>query len=342
MAAIAYWMFNYRPQWEAASKEVHTLLRAMRRRYDVHLLSFSFNEQAPSVRGNEKRFPLPLALPALPWMAMKAGRYAINHLFASPAERLLTPRLARTPAAILTLAKDSLSLAGLERNASVLERFRYIVVECERHRELLRQLGVPDAGIKLIYPGVKRQQYVPADGPFTVLFATSPMGRHDLLSRGVMLLVQAARQLPDVRFVLAWRKANVDELHRLIEAAGVTNVQVLNGYIPDMAPLYAAAHATILPGIDAASLKPCPHSGLESLAHGKPLLVSRPTSLSDVVERTGCGIVFEPTLESLVAGIEQLRTEYERYQVHCHPTVEGTFSRATFVSRYRQLYDSLL
>lgn len=339
--AIAYWAFNYRPHWEAASKEVQTLSEAMRGRFRVCLHSFSFGEVRPRIRGPHKHFPLPLCLPMLPLIARRAHRYAVNHLFASPNERVLAPRLVRAPA-ILTLAKDATSVAGFERNLETLRRFRFIVVECDRHRELLRQLALPEESVRLIRPGVEVRPYRPNDGPFSILFATSPMSRYGFLSRGIFLLIAAAKRLPDVRFVLVWRQSQIGRLRRLLGQAGVPNVEVRNGYIDDMGAVYRSVDATILPGIEPGSLKPCPHSALESLAHGKPVLVSEPTSLAPLVARNGCGVVFAPTVDALEEAVRRLHGDYAQLQARCHSTIERHFARSEFLARYRRLYEAML
>ncbi len=88
--------------------------------------------------------------------------------------------------------------------------------------------------------------------------------------------------------------------------------------------------------------KPCPHSGLESLAHGRPVLVSRPTSIAHIVKQTDCGVLFEPTEESLESAILELRRRYDDYQRNCHSTVERRFSPDVFLMRYQRLYESML
>lgn len=132
------------------------------------------------------------------------------------------------------------------------------------------------------------------------------------------------------------------ELSRLIRDAGVGNVEVISGNQDDMRSMYDAAHAVILPGLSATSLKPCPHSALESLAHGKPVLVSRPASLSAIVAREGCGVVFEPNIESLCEGTLELMQNYAGFQERAHAAVERNFSREVFLDRYRKLYASML
>jgi glycosyltransferase involved in cell wall biosynthesis len=153
-------------------------------------------------------------------------------------------------------------------------------------------------------------------------------------------MLSVARRLPDIRFVLAWRETNLAELNQLIAGFGVTNVEVHNGCI-DMDALYASSSAAILPGLTHNSLKPCPHSALESLAHGKPVLASSPTSISGLIERERCGASFEPTVRGLEAAIGDLQQHYAEHQSNCHRTVEKYFSPETVCRRYDEVYTSL-
>jgi glycosyltransferase involved in cell wall biosynthesis len=106
--------------------------------------------------------------------------------------------------------------------------------------------------------------------------------------------------------------------------------------------MYHSAHATILPALANNSLKPCPHSGLHSLAHGKPLLVSQAVSLSEIVDDKQCGVVFESTIPSLCGAIEELRDRYDHYQSNALWTSRSAFSKRRFVEQYADLYDGLL
>jgi glycosyltransferase involved in cell wall biosynthesis len=338
---VAYWIFNYAPQWEAAAKELRFLSQEMRPQFDTRVISLNLRDRTLRVRGAEKSFPLPLALLALPALRWAKSSFQINHIFASLTERLLVPRL-KGDRTIVTVTKDSPALGTIERNLDHLREIRYVVVESDWHRELLRQGGLAEGSIQLIRPGVEVRPYVPARDPFTVLFATSPLSGRDLLSRGVLMLVQAAKALPDVRFLLVWRDHGLAYLQEVIARGNVRNVEVRNGLIPDMGAVYDEVHATVLPGLTAASLKPAPHSGLESLAHGKPLLVSHPTSIAPLTAGAGCGVVFEPNVDAFIDGVRQLRDGYAEYQAACQETARRYFSRSVFLARYRELYASML
>ena len=323
------------PHWEAASKEAQTLLRTFGGQYTTRLFSLNQNRRL-ALRGDEKYFPLPEALAALPLFFQIARWHRINHLFSSGGERLLAPRISHRTS-VLTICKEPGSIDALERNRQHLARFEYIVVESRRHQEIMKQCGIEEHRIKLIYPPAAKVNYKPAQGPFKILFALSPPAQNQFLSRGIFLILQVAQRLPDVQFILVWRNRHHEALRALISDAGVDNVSVINGYVEDMGALYDSVHATVLAGHDYASFKPAPHSALESLGRGKPLLVTPTSSIADIVTQWRCGIVFEPTIAGFEEAIRNLIGRYGELQESCHRTVEACFSKEAFIQKYRLL-----
>lgn len=338
---IGYWIFNYQPQWEAASKEIEVLLMEYRERFNTHLVSLNFRGRKICLRGSQKYLPAPFAFVALPLLQLFAASLHINHLFTSPGERILLPRLSKYNT-LLTITKDTDSFKAIEKNIVHLRKLPYIIVESAWHRELLLQVGIAKQVIKLIYPGMRPRPYHAAPYPFKILFATSPLRKYDLLSRGVHLLARVAQLLPNIDFILVWRQHDYHRLRALLDSSGIGNIHVINGYVPDMESLYASAHAVILPGLSQSSLKPCPHSALHSLAHGKPLLVSYSTSIAGLIRQKTCGVVFEPTVESLQQSILELMANYDLYQSNCHRVLQENFSEHVFFERYQNIYESML
>ena len=90
MLKVAYWIFNYRPQWEAVSAELDCLAKHANSEYDTHIYAFNKGQIKVSMYGNKRRFPLLGAAAFLPFLRRIASRYSINHIFASAAERILT------------------------------------------------------------------------------------------------------------------------------------------------------------------------------------------------------------------------------------------------------------
>ena len=334
---VLYWVFNYMPRWEAVSKEIASLRLGLDGEIDGSLVSINTKDSGFRLRGRDKRIPLPYGLPLYPLVRPYASRFEINHLFASAGEPWLTPLLARYNG-VLTIAKDTPMLRGFERNRGAFRRMRAVVVQGDRDRETLRQMGLKDEAIWLIRPGIPLASYQEAQGPFTILFASSPISRTDFLSRGIYLIVRVAALLPDVRFLLVWRKSHLKKLERIVANAGVSNIEVIDGVVDDMESVYHRVHAAVLPALEHRSFIPCPRSGLESLAHGKPLLLSHLVSIALDVTRARAGVAFEPTIAGLKAGILQLQAEYSAYQANTQRYIADKFSPAVHLELYRQLY----
>ena len=334
---VRFWIFNYMPQWEGVSQELASVREGLREQVEGSIVSLDTKHRAWTLRGRDKRIPLPEGLPLYPLLRSWAAAADVNHLFASAGERWLTPLLGRHEG-VLTVAKDTPGLRAYERNADSLRRLRAVVVQSERDREIIGRFGLHAGALRLIRPGVPLAAYREAPGPFTILFASSPLTAGHFHSRGVHLIVGAAARLPDVRFVLAWRRRHLDRLRGMLADAGVRNVEILDGVVPDMGAVYDRVHATVLPALEPHSFIPCPRSGLESLAHGKPLLASHAVALAAGVAEAGAGVAFEPTVAGLEEAIRRLRARYGTYQAQAQPYVARRFSPAVHLELYRRLY----
>ena len=334
---VLYWVFNYMPRWEAVSKEIASLRQGLAGEIDGSLVSLNTKDSGFSLSGREKRIPLPHGLPLYPLVMPYASGFDINHLFASAGDRLLTPVLSHSNS-VLTIAKDTATLRGFEHNLASLARLRAIVVQGDRDREILRQIGIRDEAVRLIRPGIAVEPYREAHGPFTILFASSPLDAADFLSRGIYLITAVAALLPAVRFLLIWRTRHLAKLERIVASVAPGNITIINGVVDDMAGVYQGVHATVLPGLEHRSFIPCPRSGLESLAHGKPLLLSNLVSIASDVTRARAGLAFEPTITGLKTAILELQKEYSAFQRNTQRYIADNFSPATHLELYRQLY----
>ncbi len=339
MTRVRYWVFNYQPEWEAVSKEITTLVDGLGGSIESSLVSLNTVDRRFALSGPVRRIPLPHGLALYPLLRRLASNAGLNHLFASAGERWLSPLLTRHTG-VLTVAKGSGSLEKIARNAEQLRRFRAVVVQSDRDRDLMRQLGIPEASLHLIRPGIPLATYREAPGGFTILFASSPLAAGDFLSRGVHLIVRAASRLPDVRFLLVWRRRHLRKLEDLIADAGVGNIDVENGVIADMGAVYDRVHAALLPALEHRSFVPAPRSGLEALAHGKPLLVSSLVAIAGDLRAAGAGLVFEPTVDGLVEAVRQLQRDYDTLQSRTQRYLEENFSPTVHLELHRRLYQA--
>lgn len=334
------------PHWEASSKEVRKLSDYFSKTRPVSVFSLNQKDKKILWTPGLKMVPLFSAPFLYPYIRSTMMKRRLNHLFASFSEPFLMPMLGKLMQIpfVVTITKDAPHPGMIEKKMPLLRRAAHVVVESLRHKEMLQQMNLGKDKLSLIYPGVKPEMSVvkAPNTPFTIIFATSPLGQFDFLNRGIFMMIEAAKQLPGVHFLFIWRKSNLHLLEQILKERGISNIEVKSGVIADMGEQFRRSDAVILPGLDYASLKPCPHSGLEGLAFEKPLLVSTPSSLAPVVHETQCGIVFEPNTQALVEAIKQLMTGYDQYRSHCHPTLEKYFSPDVFIKKYEEIYQRIL
>jgi glycosyltransferase involved in cell wall biosynthesis len=284
---------------------------------------------------------------ALLWEA----RSDVNHIYGSLSEWFFLRALRRRPT-VLTVATCAAPLQP--------EEYRHItrfVTHSRKTTESMIARGFDRAVIREIYPGIDLDRFASeprlaawpfapdsgGDGRFRVLFASTPNWPDGLKVKGVDLMIDTARALPDVEFCMLWRPwPGAAELVESIKRRATLNVRIPLAAISDMRPVYQAADATIAPFLTEDNTKICPTSLVESLACGRPLLVSSEVGIARLVRDEGCGVVFDPTPEALAAAVQTLRDNYRQYSARARPTAEKHFSLADCQRRHEQLYEEMV
>jgi glycosyltransferase involved in cell wall biosynthesis len=297
---------------------------------------------------NVSLYPVFRALaPVLDWTS------DISHIYGSLDEWFFLRALGRRPL-VLTVATSGpapdismhrhvtcfvvhgpATAAELERRGVARERIRYILpgVPLDRFPVRPRAAAPPEA-----WPGRDPRR-------FRVLFATTPNWAGGLETRGVHLIMRAAERLPDVDFFLAWRPWHNGQalLTRLRDEHGQRdNVHLVMERVPDMTRLFQAADATIAPFVEAEGTKICPTSIVESLACGRPVLVSSQVGIAGLIRDQACGAVFEPTTDALCEAVESLRRDYTARAERARPCAERHFDQRACLQRHEALYEELL
>lgn len=333
---IIYWTGVYSPEKEAVSKEIHLLHThfpgslvygisshdwlkfSLKQRYVVHFYR-----------------PYRLA-PAL--IPLLSTRFDLSHIYHSLHNRYFLDHLSKKPI-ILTAATGG----------DMLEPARYkkidrIVLESAYDLERVRQAGIPEEKLSIIYPGLdlSKFSYQEPDEDFTILFASSPFSPEYFGARGIDLLIAAAAACQDVRFLLLWRRWSGTEQTITPMIQDKTNIVLNTNIIRNMGTFLNGVHTVIAPFTSQMLTKPCPNSIIESLAAGKPVLVSDKVSIAYLIEQEQCGIVFPPEKGALVAAIHELKKNYRTYQQHARRCAEKYFSKDTFLAQYESLYNALL
>lgn len=315
------------PQAEALSQEIEVL----RREFGGELNTLNPNGQSPVY--------LPRLLFGLPQLArLRQMEIAVqlHHVYnPDPFPFPVLHRLKRPVIYSIT------SGVGIKKpNVAYFNRLAAIVVPDERSLAQLQKWGVHNA--HLIRAGIDtaRFSYAPAPpgGEFRVLAASAPWTTGQFTSKGIDALLAAAQQNSALHLVFLWRDVRLKEMLKRVEQAKLSNrVTVING-LADVNAALGQVHATIALASQPGIVKSYPHSLLDALAAGKPVLVSRAIPMADYVEANGCGaVVEEVTPEAILAAIDKLAANYTAAQKATEPARDN-FSMTGMIESYRKVY----
>lgn len=329
---IIYWVQDFRPKDEAISKEIDILHKNFNSIIINPVNGFKFSKNLISF--NFRRFPFGLF--CIPFFDKKNK---ISHIYTSLGNYFFL-RLLRTKPVILTAAGPS-PKHKIKKCLKFYKKLNKIIVESEYEKKLLLSLNVQKNKIELIYPGIdlNKFNYNKAEGRFKILFASAPLEKKQFYTKGVLKILEVAKNKKDVDFILLWRGKFLKDILKLTK--DLDNVHIINNKIKDMNQIYGKVHATILPIINSKNSKPCPHSIIESLASGKPVLVSNMCKISNLIKKEKCGIVFESTTENIIQNITKLKENYEIYQKKCNNVAKKYFDKKDFLSKYKKIYSEI-
>jgi len=348
-ARVTYWTGWLSPEMEGCSKEVFAF-----KEHFVRSRVFGLSRYYTlKVSRRDRYIGLNVELNAV--FRLVAPLYEamsdINHIYGGLREWFFLRALGRRPIVMTVVTSD----APFERR--FYRHVRRFVVHAPTTKKRLVEDGFDPDSIRLIYPGVSLTHFRPlprALAPetawptrdaarFRVLFATTPNSMEGLESRGINLLLQAARQLPDVEFYLPWRPwTGAAHLADGCRKQAPPNVHVSTGLVADMRHLLQAADATVAPFVLSGDMKVCPTSLVESLACGRPVLASTRVGIADLIDQEGCGQVFEPSIDAFCRAVHALRADYRRQASNARRTAERHFDVQACLRQHERLYDEIV
>ena len=147
-----------------------------------------------------------------------------------------------------------------------------------------------------------------------------------------------------MQFVLQWRPwgNSLPVVQRWIEDRGLSNVSVETDRVDNMAAVYQKAHATVFCVVDPRMCKPVPNSIAESMACGRPVVVTNRTGLAELVIEHRAGFVIEPDAEALAVSLDELADNLQSYGTRARSAAESAFDQSEFVRAYRQIYNEMV
>jgi glycosyltransferase involved in cell wall biosynthesis len=267
--------------------------------------------------------------------------FRINHLFGSLGDWFHLNSLSSTPA-VMTVAACCENV-----DVTLLSRIDRFAVEWPGALRYLDGLGISGERVSLILPPVDPVRFSffkPPDQPFSVLFASSPDRADWFESRGITLLLSAAKMRPKVHFRLLWRPwgDGLPRIRELLSLSTLPNVELIVGKCKDMATEYRLCHASIAPFVDATRCKPVPNSLLESFACGRPAIMTDLVGLADVQGVRDANVICHADVESVCSAIDELQVDWPLRARRVRELAEDQFSQRRFIREYQAFYASVL
>ena len=264
---------------------------------------------------------------------------AITHVFHSIPYRFPVLRFLQNPVVYTVLT----SVRQLNKPPSLkwLASLHRLVVSNPRDADALKSWGLSNYSV--VPPGIVTARLEPSALPLAdemaLLMASAPWAEEQFDLKGVDALLDAAVRLPKLRLILLWRGVLLAELLERVERRGIKpKVEIVSERV-DINSYLKRAHATILPAKRSDIVKAYPHSLLESLAAGKPVILSDALPMADYVRQHGCGIVVgEVSGQTLVRAIEDLRARYAALAERARLTDAHSFSQKAMIENYRKVY----
>ena len=199
-----------------------------------------------------------------------------------------------------------------DRLITVTKRFRGEICEVAPH-------WTPEA-IEVIPNGVDTARFVEERDPAAIRrrFGLDPerplvlyAGVHGI-PQGLEVVVDAARQRPDVQWALLGKGGRRDAL--MAYGEGVPNLRFLDAVGPDEMPdVYAMATALVVPLRDLPSLRSTiPSKVFEIWASGRPVLLSAAGEVAELAEASGASVVVPPEDPAALAAAADVVWEPDR------------------------------
>lgn len=319
------------PKAEALSQEIE----ALRRVYGGDLLYLNPNRQAIG--------PIPrifFGFHRLLEIRRLEARIHLHHFynpdpFAFPILRFLRRPIVYTITS--GLAPDQ-PIPALFRNIS------WATVPDERSLAALRMAGVVNSSV--VRAGIDTSRFTHAPQPvgegIRLLMGSAPWTESQFHSKGVDALLAAASQEPRLHLVFLWRGVLTESMRERVRGFGLEQQVTVLDQLVDVNRILADVHAAIALADGPGIVKSYPHSLLDALAAGKPVLVSRAIPMADYVVETGCGEVVEAvTPEAILASVERLLADYPACMAMAQAVGRRDFAEAGMVEGYGEIYRTL-
>lgn len=320
------------PQAEALSQEI----AALRHRFGGDMIYLN-----PNIVSLVYLPRLLFGFHKLPELRRREAEVDLHHVYNPDPFPFPILRLLRKP----VVYSLSSGIGWKRPNLRYLSKITAVTVPDERSLKQLRSWGLKN--VHLVRSGIEsgRFSHTPESlsGKLRLLVASAPWTKAQFQSKGIDALLALAAQREDIELVCLWRGVLLDEIQRRVAAHNLADrVQVIDRLV-DVNEILGTIHATVNLAANATIIKAYPHSLLDSLAAGKPVLVSRAIPMADYVAQTGCGVVVEwVTPQAIGQAVDALVANYGEMVETAVQVGQRDFSLEAMIDSYHQVYRAVL
>jgi len=189
-----------------------------------------------------------------------------------------------------------------------------LITVCHALKEVLLQLGIPDEKITVIRNGVDLGVFQPPENRIHLREKLNIIGK-SVLSVGYLierkghhLIIEALKQLPDVKLYIAGDGGDRGYLEKLSKKHGVEDRVIFLGRIrhEELAEYYGAVDMLVL----ASSREGWANVLLESMACGTPVVATKIWGTPEIVTVPEAGILCDRTIDGIAQAIMGIYCNY--------------------------------
>lgn len=266
----------------------------------------------------------------------------VNHLYAPVLYYFPILKQLKNPLIYTVIA----SLKGRKKPSQIkaLQQLSQIVVSNTRDYQILSDWGFHNHS--LIRPGIATQYFqthaLPLQKEMVLLMASAPWEAAQFHSKGVDLLLEALQQRPFIKIIFLWRGFLYEEMLAKIKTYKVeSQVHIINEKV-QVNDILKQVHATVLLAETPQLVKAYPHSLIESIICGKPVLIGNEIPMADYVAERHCGLVIKNfTIHHLLEQLDFLYKNYAPFAAACQQLGTVDFSEKRMVEEYMKVYKTV-
>lgn len=267
---------------------------------------------------------------------------SVNHIFGSGLFHLPVLRQFKKP--IIYSVVGGISESARLPSLSYLQQIHTITVSAERDLLFLEKRGVKNA--QLIRPCIMNKKLekgikTSSNDVFRILMASAPWEREQFKSKGIYLLLELLQKRNDLFITFLWRGIEPEFMKELIVRYGVQEKAAFVDQFVNISNYMNDHDCTILLANHSSIIKSYPHSLMESLICGKPVITTQQIPMSDFIRKKGVGQVLESfDFNALNNSVEHLKNQYAESQNAACSLKEGYFSQASFAETFELVYSN--